>query len=908
MPIILFLLDTSASMNQRTDIGTTYLDIAKNSVEIFLKLRSRDPASRADRYMLVTCEEPPYCIKAGWRESHTTFMTELKNLHASGLTTLGQALKSAFDLLNMNRLVSGIDNYGQGRNPFFLEPALLIVITDGSKLTNINDVQEELQIPLTSPLPGSELTKEPFRWDQRVFALVLRIPGMISTEPELPGGLSSDDSVITQMCEVTGGRSYCIRTQKMLNQCLELLLQKIQNGVVVQFEKSGPDPTSSEDLKEKRDEHQETFHSSPFTEKEPWYSCRKMIYVRSDSRTGVPFGHWPIPESFWPDQSSPTLPPRTAHPIVHFTCKDSDPVVIEKMPFDKYEIESSPLTQYILKHKSPLTCWQVFVANSGKYSELEHPFGYLKASRNLKCVNLFILPYNYPVLFPLLDELFKVHKLNPSPKWRQEFDEYLKSIPAYFLSPLKKALRMMGAINVIVETSDSGLNYNITNYLKKLSHQSKVEVEKRNALVGTKPPQERVIRVKNFSSGNPTFSGTGSGSQMPPTEANYSLVKMNGKEASSFKLAMPNKDMKPCLYKNPYDIPRNCLLDQLNRMRARLLSTNTNAIGQNQDSSHSIPITQMGNYQEYLKSMPPPLREIDSEQPRKTQAFGNPFKQIKKGMMVDETDEFIAGPSNKRSGEQHSMGSPKKKRNSSPSSLLKKSQATSSSGNDLPSFSNPQELLRYRVGRESDNYTFFLNEQRAAVAAAAAATTSTATSTAATAAAIASISAAIASISAAAAATAAAAAAARATAASSAAAMAAVETASTSAAAAATATAVLEVAPAATARASTSTSQLGEASSSSSLPESEASLKVQILKEVRKPGRNYEKIFTLLGKAHGSVEMQKRLIFVAIREAARFKKKVLIRRLESLLEEIHVQNMPTNSNNADQEKNVNVPK
>lgn len=40
-------------------------------------------------------------------------MCELKNLQASGLTTLGNALRTAFDLLNLNRLASGIDNYGQ---------------------------------------------------------------------------------------------------------------------------------------------------------------------------------------------------------------------------------------------------------------------------------------------------------------------------------------------------------------------------------------------------------------------------------------------------------------------------------------------------------------------------------------------------------------------------------------------------------------------------------------------------------------------------------------------------------------------------------------------------------------------------------------------------------------------------
>lgn len=50
----------------------------------------------------------------------------------------------------------------------------------------------------------------------------------------------------------------------------------------------------------------------------------------------------------------------------------------------------------------PLLLFQVFVSSSGKYSELGHPFGYLKASTTLTCVNLFVMPYNYPVLLPLL--------------------------------------------------------------------------------------------------------------------------------------------------------------------------------------------------------------------------------------------------------------------------------------------------------------------------------------------------------------------------------------------------------------------------------------------------------------------------------------------------------------------------
>lgn len=40
MVIFVFVVDTSASMNQRTSIGTTLLDVAKNAVETFTKVMS----------------------------------------------------------------------------------------------------------------------------------------------------------------------------------------------------------------------------------------------------------------------------------------------------------------------------------------------------------------------------------------------------------------------------------------------------------------------------------------------------------------------------------------------------------------------------------------------------------------------------------------------------------------------------------------------------------------------------------------------------------------------------------------------------------------------------------------------------------------------------------------------------
>lgn len=49
-----------------------------------------------------------------------------------------------------------------------------------------------------------------------------------------------------------------------------------------------------------------------------------------------------------------------------------------------------------------------------------------------------------------------------------------------------------------------------------------------------------------------------------------------------------------------------------------------------------MPVSQMGNYQEYLKRMTSPLREVES-MPVRQHMFGNPFKIDK----VSDSDYFI---------------------------------------------------------------------------------------------------------------------------------------------------------------------------------------------------------------------------------------------------------------------------
>lgn len=266
-----------------------------------------------------------------------------------------------------------------------------------------------------------------------------------------------------------------VNSQRSLNQCLESIVQKVQGGVVIHFEKYGPDPppVSIEDQRlppngvttisldgeppngEKLDAKLSIVNDNPNSHFKSWHTCRKQIYVQRSAQKGYSVGHWPIPEAFWPDLNSQTLAPRTCHPIIRFTCTNNEPKAIEQLPFDKYEIESCPLTNYILLRKQPHVAWQCFISNSSNAgyfnncecfsllfslfgdfvrkpyeflillsfrlffsppakNDLGLPFGYLKASTNLTCVNLYVLPYNYPVLLPLLDDLMKGKRIYSS--------------------------------------------------------------------------------------------------------------------------------------------------------------------------------------------------------------------------------------------------------------------------------------------------------------------------------------------------------------------------------------------------------------------------------------------------------------------------------------------------------------
>lgn len=676
MTIILFLVDTSSSMNQRTYLGArpTLLDVAKDAVEKFLKARARDIASRGDRYMLLTFEDPPFNIKAGWKESHAVFMNELKHLTAAGVTNMGPALKNAFDLLNLNRMQSGIDMYGLGRAPYYLEPSMIIVITDGSSLTHAGGVQQTLELPMQNHVvPGSELTREPFRWDQRLFSLVLRLTGCPPTEASSNAGLTLDHSPIGAMCAVTAGRSYSITTQRSIIQSIEALVAKVQSGVVIQFEKVGPDPPPIDNVDQSSNLNNDNSESNSMNNLN-WHSTRSLIYVHRTLQKNFPVGHWPIPEAYWPDPNLPSLPPRTAHPIVKFACATTEPHMMDSLPFDKYELESSPLTQYIISRKQPHVAWQVFVGNSGKQpGELGAPFGYLKAATSLNCVNLFVMPYNYPVLLPMIEDMLKKPQLpgKPPREWKISFEEYLRTMPPYYGTPLKRALIRMGAPGALVPDNLEGtcFSYTVHSKLKNHKNEAKAQYDRLIQSMQHQLKNQNQDAVRVLQCGNNLRSQVEStsyvnmncmGRPAPAFHYRYSAMKNELNEFPNFVIRVrdkastftSNENLRTKhTFRNPYDIDRKDLIDQIHLMRANFMQSPSRIKLKDEDQFHTLPVAQMGNYQDYLKKQPTPLREIEST-PVRQHMFGNPFKIDKKGMMVDEADNLgltgeVGNPSQK---------------------------------------------------------------------------------------------------------------------------------------------------------------------------------------------------------------------------------------------------------------------
>lgn len=125
-------------MAQKTYLGTSCLDVARNIIDALQKQRMKDVTTRGyDRFFLITTEDYPACIKSGWRESSAVLHDQLKKLRPRGRGSISDAFMNALKFINVHRAQTGIDNYGCGRFPSYFEPVVLFAITDSTSVSEI---------------------------------------------------------------------------------------------------------------------------------------------------------------------------------------------------------------------------------------------------------------------------------------------------------------------------------------------------------------------------------------------------------------------------------------------------------------------------------------------------------------------------------------------------------------------------------------------------------------------------------------------------------------------------------------------------------------------------------------------------------------------------------------------------
>ncbi|KAF9924269.1 Integrator complex subunit 6-like [Linnemannia zychae] len=337
--IIVFLVDTSASMNQKFSNGMSALECTKSGIEHLVKhLPQVKPAERHnDKYMLVTYDEGTACIKSSLKEPLPHLIKELKVLKAQDMSNPGSSLSTTFDILNAYRVHHNLDTPASGRFPGTIEPTIVMWFTDGGRQSSPAGILDRLNIPgVTSA--GVDYYHEPFRWDQRLYTIFLE-PNAEMVDPQL--------SILST---VMGGTSYRVRTLRHMLQAMDCMLgiskipptqyspQAVLHiyGVVVNFEDLIVDPRRPNTAN-----HHQLVYVNP-------------NWLNPQTRHS---GFFPIPEPYWPEENAQRIPTRNAQPTLHYHTKEEKPVDIpDGFPYDKYVLAPCPMTQELLT-RPPGTCW-----------------------------------------------------------------------------------------------------------------------------------------------------------------------------------------------------------------------------------------------------------------------------------------------------------------------------------------------------------------------------------------------------------------------------------------------------------------------------------------------------------------------------------------------------------------------
>ncbi|KAJ3150362.1 Integrator complex subunit 6 [Geranomyces variabilis] len=595
--IFTFVVDTSASMNRLFSNNLSYIECAKSGIEHFFKWEHSSSNRANNKYMLVTYEDQCYKTLLD-TDNDEALLKEVKLLQATDISSAGATFGKMFEYLDLYRRTRNFDTIGRGRYPADAETTTIFWFTDGGHFAETSAekcmLSHELHIPQLQT-PGQEFYIEPFRWDQRLFTLWM-------TENADP------QSTVIQMSSVMRGEWWQIPNLKYLSQCIDNCMHfKHPNvrpfapicnadGVLVNFV-----------------EHSGNAYSIP---NRPIAMPETiMIYCNKSSTR-----HFPIPETYWADIIAPgadgshNIPPRTAHPTILYTKRDDIYPIPEGFPVDRFSIDQrSDIVQELRKQKEKIS-WTLYMQFSGPNADIGAPFGTLKYSESSKTVSMYLMPYNFPVLF---GHILELRKRGSASAAAQNISDYLRTVPIYYREPLHKAFTQINQLHLWPRDVIPGPN-------------AHVEAVSTNA---ARTAKTMMTTVKN----------------------GVLAVRAEEMGAARGKKTVAGPIPVTSLFQSALNIPRSGLLGAIRDLRAAFGSpaVSPSPSGRQQprlrpgiqspddDPRFSVPMSVMGHYQPRmakLQRLRDPLEDEETARQRDRNVFGNPYRQDKK-ISIDEEDE-----------------------------------------------------------------------------------------------------------------------------------------------------------------------------------------------------------------------------------------------------------------------------
>lgn len=494
----------------------------------------------------------------------------------------------------------------------------------------------ELIFPAGSSYHGSELYREPFRWDQRLHVLLLKFASGSHAHGNNGSERSNFSSArfnggLAQLAQATGGSFTVISSMGYLVRTLDSLNAEHSSRkppcVSIDFE---PLTHSNASLGDNNGLLGSTLGSPP----PPTTITR--IQVRAA-------GVWPFPEDFVVSPSLATLPPRSALPKIWFK---PTPVPMPRayfgFPADLYDLDatSSSLAQWIAENVpkgQALECFaNVDISESRMSQEAANsmpPFALLVPSP--EGIKFMVLAYNYPVMNSLLSTY-----QNRTARWKLDFEKYVASLPPYYVGPLKTTLKQLNLpntpllsghvahpYNLIMDTqvaSSKELPSEVATWLSEMKTRAQTARASHLSEIATARKSQAISQQTGASSSSAARDGSDRFDraqlllQIDVLRSRFSTLKASliptGNHSSESSNALDVYNMRRLDHRQPDD-----------------------------EAKHHVPISEMGDFQTYLAKKPPPLKSIDESATQVGKPyFGNPFTKGDAGAFVDEVG--VSGP------------------------------------------------------------------------------------------------------------------------------------------------------------------------------------------------------------------------------------------------------------------------